>query len=126
MNKLFTRTPLLAFAATLLAFPWAVRGYDNSAAPKTFTGEVTDTICAPAGSHAAMMAKMPSMGPDSAACARQCARMGAKYAVVDNSTKAVYTVDDQSKVQAFAGKKVRVTGTLDGNKINVTDVNQLS
>ena len=125
MNKRFTRTPLLACAAVLLAFPWAVRGHDNSGTPKTFTGEVTDTICAPAGSHAAMMAKMPNMGPDSATCARECAKIGAKYAVVDNSTKAVYTVDDQSKVQAFVGKKVRVTGTLEGNKINVTDVNQL-
>jgi hypothetical protein len=127
MHTQFIRTSSLSFVAALLMFPlWTVSGHSNRATPKTITGEVTDTICAPSGSHAAMIAKMPNMGRDSATCAKQCARIGGKYAVIDDSTKRVYTVEDQSKVQAFAGQKVRVTGTLQGNKINVTDVNQLS
>ena len=126
MQTNLIRTSSLSFVAALLMFPlWTVSGHSNPAAPKTITGEVTDTICAPSGSHAAMMAKMPNMGHDSATCAKQCAQIGGKYAVIDDSTKQVYTVADQSKVEAFAGQKVRVTGTLEGNKINVTEVNQL-
>lgn len=126
MQKHFIRTSLLSLVAALLTFPlWTVSAHNNPATAKTITGEITDTLCAPSGSHAAMMAKMPNMGHDSATCAKQCAQIGGKYAVIDDSTKQVYTVEDQSKVQAFAGQKVRVTGTLEGNKINVTDVNQL-
>lgn len=125
MYKRLIRILLPVSAAALLAIPlWTISG-QNPAAPKTFTGEVTDTICAPSGSHAAIMAKMPNMGKDAATCARECAQIGAKYALVDDSTKQIYSVSDQSKLQAFAGQKVRVTGTVEGNKLLVKDVTAL-
>ncbi len=123
MKNYLIRNPLPTLVAVLLAIPlWAGSRDAGTASSKTFTGEITDTICAPSGSHAAMMAKMPSMGGDSANCTKKCAELGAKYALVDASTKQVYILDGSPKVQAMAGKRVRVTGTVEGNKINVTNV----
>jgi len=116
------RTPRM-FATALLALPLlAVVGQSAQTTPKTLKGEVTDTICAKSGSHDEMMAKMQSMGRDGATCTKKCAELGAKYILYDKDNKTVYDVDNQAKVEAFAGQEVRVTGTLDGNKIKVTDV----
>lgn len=52
--------------------------------------------------------------------------IGANYALYDKANKAVYNLDDQAKVVAFAGRSVRVTGTVDGNKIKITDVKTVS
>jgi hypothetical protein len=51
--------------------------------------------------------------------------MGAQYVLLDEATKQVYTLDDQVKAQALAGHKVRVSGTLSGDKIAVTNVEAL-
>jgi hypothetical protein len=110
----------------LLALPlWTLSAPAGQADPKTFTGEVTDSICAGSGSHDEMMAKMPNMGRDKETCTKQCAQMGAKYVLLDEATKQVYTLDDQVKAQALAGHKVRVSGTLSGDKIAVTNVEAL-
>ena len=53
------------------------------------------------------------MGQDAASCARYCVRnMGGNFILLKNKT-IVYRLDDQAKAEAFAGQKVRVTGTLD-------------
>ena len=122
MTKYFIRNPLSILAAAVLAMPLWAGIRSTSASTKTFTGEVTDTICAPSGSHAAMMAKMPAMGRDSATCTKKCLELGAKYAFVDDSTKTVYILDNPSKVQAMAGHQVRLTGTLEGNRIDIINV----
>ena len=114
---------LFAFGISLLALPlWTLPGSSNQLTSKIFTGEVTDTICAKSGSHDEMMAKMQSMGRDKETCTKKCAELGAKYVLYDEVSKAVYTLDDQSKAQTFAGHRVRVAGTLDGKRIRVTDV----
>ena len=96
----------------LLALPlWTLSAPAGQADPKTFTGEVTDSICAGSGSHDEMT--------------KQCAQMGAQYVLLDEATKQVYTLDDQVKAQALAGHKVRVSGTLSGDKIAVTNVEAL-
>jgi hypothetical protein len=111
------------FAVGLLAFPlWTLSGPSAQPTPRTFTGEVTDAICAKSGSHDEMMAKMQSMGRDKETCTRKCAQLGAKYVLYDEADKAVYNLDNQSKAQTFAGRRVRVAGTLDGKQIRVTDV----
>ena len=75
------------------------------AAPKqTFTGVITDDMCANAD-HKAM-----NMGAD-AACVTECVKAGAKYVLYDG--KAAYTLSDQKTPEKFAAKKVTVTGTLD-------------
>jgi hypothetical protein len=79
-----------------------------SAAPgkQTFTGTITDDMCAKAG-HSQMR-----MGPTDAACTIACIDVhGATYVLYDG--KDVYTLSDQRTPEKFAGQKVRVIGTLD-------------
>jgi hypothetical protein len=73
---------------------------------QTFTGVITDDMCAYTG-HAAM-----KMGPTDAACTRACYDAhGAKYVLLDGKT--VYGLNDQKAPATFAGSKVTITGTLD-------------
>ena len=75
-----------------------------SAAPQTFTGVITDTMC---GKDHAMM----KVSPDSK-CVVECVKgdKNTKYALFDG--KNVYVLSDQKTPEQFAGKKVTVTGTL--------------
>lgn len=73
-----------------------------SAAPSTFTGVVTDTMCG--ADH-----KMMNVQPDSK-CVRECVKAGSKYALLVG--KNVYVLSDQSTPDKYAGQKVKVTGTL--------------
>ena len=73
---------------------------------QTFTGTITDNMCATAG-HAQMR-----MGPTDAECTIACIRAhDAKYVLYDG--KDVYTLSDQQTPEKFAAQKVRVIGTLD-------------
>ena len=73
---------------------------------QTFTGVVTDAMCAN-GNHAQMQ-----MGPTDAECTLACVSgHGAPYVLYDG--KASYTLSDQRTPERFAGKTVKVTGTLD-------------
>jgi hypothetical protein len=79
-----------------------------SAAPgkQTFTGTITDNMCAKAG-HSQMR-----MGPTDAECTVACiSAHGATYVLYDG--KDVYTLSDQQTPEKFAAQKVRVIGTLD-------------
>lgn len=88
--------PTLLAAASVSAAP----------ATQTFTGVITDDMCARAG-HAAMR-----MGPTDAECTTACVMVhGASYVLYDG--KNVYVLSDQQTPEQFAAKKVRVTGTLD-------------
>ena len=72
---------------------------------QTFTGSITDEICA--GSHAPMR-----MGPTDAECTNACILAhSARYALYDG--KNTYILSDQMLPIKLAGQKVRVTGTLD-------------
>lgn len=74
--------------------------------PQTFTGVITDDMCAYTG-HAAMR-----MGPTDAECTRACVSAhDAKYVLLDGKT--VYGLSEQHTPEAFAGAKVTITGTLD-------------
>ena len=73
---------------------------------QTFTGTMTDNICAKAG-HSQMR-----MGPTDAECTIACiSAHGATYVLYDG--KNVYTLSDQRTPETFAAQKVRVIGTLD-------------
>jgi hypothetical protein len=116
----------LALAAVALSLsPAAISGQSSQTTPQTIVGEVTDTMCAPFKSHSGMIAKMPNMGHDASNCARECARIGAKYVLLDNDTGKVYQVDDQAKIAQFAGHRVKVTGTLTASGIKVDDINAI-
>lgn len=89
---------------------------------QTFTGEITDSLCAKTGSHDQMMQDMKSMGRDKASCTAKCIQLGAKYVLFDASKGAVYSLDDQDKAGKLAGHKVRVSGTLKKQSIKVTNI----
>jgi hypothetical protein len=84
------------------------------AAPRVFTGVITDTMCG--ADHSAM-----NVSPDSK-CVRECVKAGAKFALLVGDK--VYTLSDQKTPDQFAGAKVRVTGTLNPatNTIAVTKI----
>ncbi len=48
--------------------------------------------------------------------------MGSKYVLADTAAKKVYNLSDQEKPKQFAGEKVKVTGTLEGDTIKVTSI----
>lgn len=123
MKRTFAPIPLLMAALLLTAPLNKLPGRSGTA--NTFRGEVTDTFCAKNGSHNEMMAKMTSMGRDNETCAKQCTKIGGKYVLYDEVQKRVYKLDDQAKAEAFAGKRVRVSGTLDEDAIRVANVEAL-
>jgi hypothetical protein len=95
------KTIALGFAALTLA------------AAETFTGTVTDNMCAQ--DHSKM-----KMGPDPK-CVTECVKtMNAKYALYDGKT--AYILSDQKTPAKFAGQKVTVTGTLNGKTLKVDQI----
>src|SRR3954454_21861075 len=84
----------------------ALASLSAAPAPRTFTGTITDDMCALAG-HASMR-----MGPTDAECARACVMThGASYVLLDGKT--VYVLSDQKTPDQWAGQRVKVVGTLD-------------
>ena len=102
---------VLLFVATLALTGMAFAAQKSA----TYSGEIMDSHCAMMGDHG---------GKDAKTCTMGCVKGGAKFVLYDASKKAVYQLDDQMKPQAFAGQKVKVTGTLDQatKTIHVTDV----
>jgi len=84
----------------------ALTGLSAAQSPQTFTGVVTDDMCA-MGGHATMR-----MGPTDAECTTACiSAHGATYVLL--AGKDVYTLSDQKAPEKFAAQKVTVVGTLD-------------
>ena len=75
-------------------------------AKQSFTGVITDSICANAN-HSVMR-----MGSTDAECTLACVDAhGATFMLQDG--KNVYLLSDQKTPEKFAGQKVTVVGTLD-------------
>jgi hypothetical protein len=73
---------------------------------QSFAGTITDEMCSNAD-HSQMQ-----MGPTDEACAKACVEdHGVGFVLFDGTN--VYKLSDQRLTERFAGKKVRVTGTLD-------------
>ena len=84
----------------------ALTGLSAAQSSQTFTGTITDDMCARAD-HSQM-----KMGPTDADCVKACvAAHGASYVLFDG--KSVYTLSDQKTPEKFAAQKVTVVGTLD-------------
>ncbi|HEV2491639.1 MAG TPA: DUF5818 domain-containing protein [Terriglobia bacterium] len=82
------------------------------AAQKTFVGSISDSMCG-------LKHMMP--GGDKA-CTLECVKSGAKFVLADEANKKVYQLSDQDKAKDFAGAKVKVTGTLNGDTIEVSSI----
>ena len=90
----------------LIASLLALAALQAAPAKRTFTGTITDSMCADAD-HAAMR-----MGPTDAECTVACIdEHGATYVLYDGRNS--YALSDQRTPAKFAALKVTVTGTLD-------------
>src|SRR5215469_3470059 len=117
LSQISSMFVLILLALSLLAAPGR-----SAETTQTFNGDVTVSICANSGSHEEMMAKMPRMGRDKATCTKQCAELGAKYVLYDQEDEKLYNLDNQANVSTFAGQRVRIAGTLEGNNIIFRDI----
>lgn len=96
---------------------------DKSRAGSTFTGVITDSICARAGSHDEAMRMSKDMGNTAAQCTIACVeQQGAKYVLFDAAKKRIYRLSNQVLPKKFAGQAVKVTGTLKKNEIEVQSI----
>jgi hypothetical protein len=101
----------LLFLAALATLAWAQ-------GKQTFTGIITDSMCAN-GDHAGM-----HMGANDAECTVACVLAhDASYVLFDG--KSAYVLSDQQTPEKLAGKKVTVTGTLDA-KTKVIKVDSIA
>ena len=120
MKSRLVRVSLLLSTGLVAVQLWA--GQLNQGGQQVFTGEVTDTFCAPNKSHDEMINENKTMGRDKQTCAQRCAQIGAKYVLLDASKGTVYQLADQAKAAAFAGMEVRVVGTLEDNQLKIVTI----
>ena len=96
----------LAAAAGLLVLSVFTPIKGQSQSTQTFAGRITDSMCL-TGDHSYMR-----MGSTDAECTAACIDShGALYMLA--AEKEQYGLSDQERPAAFAGQRVRVTGTLD-------------
>ena len=80
-------------------------------ATKSWHGYVTDSKCA-----------MNAKARTDSACVKKCVDGGDKYVLYDTATKKVYQLDPQTMVADHPGHHVSVSGTLDGDTIQVQSI----
>ena len=90
----------------LIAGLLAMASMSAAQGKQTFTGTITDSMCARSG-HASMR-----MGPTDAECTIACIKAHDAFYVLDDG-KDAYTLSDQKTPEKFAAQKVRVVGILD-------------
>jgi len=107
----------------VLAVMWALAAVASTVASAqeatTFYGEISDSQCALnvhslTRSHQEML-KSKSMGGTATECTLYCVKYHGGDFVL-SSKKDVYRLDDQNTAQAFAGKKVKITGKMESHK----------
>lgn len=100
---------------TTLIFVLTLAAGVSFAAPsqQTFVGKISDAMCG---------LKHGMEGQTDAQCTLECVKMGSKFVLADAAANKVYQLSDQKKPEAFAGKKVKITGTLTGDTIEVASI----
>jgi len=84
-----------------------------SALADDFSGYIIDKNCA---------SKKEMRG--NVQCAQSCIKRGAAAVLVTDDDK-IYQLTEQDKAKASAGKKVTVTGKLDGDTISVDSIKEM-
>jgi hypothetical protein len=96
----------IVFATVLLAVGLAFAAGQEG----TWTGVITDTHCGYKANH-------------TAACVNTCVMdKGAKYALANPENGKLYILQPQEKAASLANEKVKVTGTLEGDTIQVKTI----
>src|SRR5713101_3371529 len=96
---------------TMLATALLFLGCMAWAAEKSWVGVVSDSHC---------NAKHAMASDAAASCVAGCVAKGGKYVLVSHGK--VYQVDPQDKFSDFAGKRVKVTGSMSGTAITASAV----
>jgi hypothetical protein len=100
-------------ACVLLAAVVCLNAYSFAGAARKYTGIITDDMCS--GDHKMMG------GTDAAKCTAECVKsMHSKYALQSGSR--TWILSDQKTPEQYAGKKVVVTGTVQGNQLQVSSI----
>ncbi|HEX4605538.1 MAG TPA: hypothetical protein VH724_16170 [Candidatus Angelobacter sp.] len=118
----------LLLALTLLA-SYAF-GKDKAKDTVSLHGAIMDSQCAynvhsNAHSHEWMTKRGVQGATDEESCTQHCVKdMGGSYVLVVK--KDIYKLDDQTKAEQFAGKKVKINGTLDASNhtMHVVDMEE--
>ena len=104
----FWLVTLLLGAALTVSPAFAAKG-------KTFTGTVSDSMCG--AKH--------QMAGDDAGCTRACVSKGSKYALVVGDKVYTLETNDKAALESLdkqAGAKATVTGTVNGDVLEVSSV----
>jgi hypothetical protein len=100
----------LMLAALMLVAGLAFAGGQEG----TWTGVITDTHCGYKAHH-------------TAACVNMCVNdHGAKYALANPDNGKLYIIQPQDKAAPLANETVKVTGTLDGDTIQVKTIEKVA
>ncbi len=87
-------------------------GQQQNNTPLSYTGEIMDSKCAGQGSHNQVMAKE---GVKTAKdCTLLCIKDEGKFVLYSADAKTSFNLDDQDKPREYAGEKVTIVGTYDG------------
>lgn len=78
-----------------------------------WSGWITDEHCGEKGASS-----------EHASCALKCAERGAALVLYNSADKKIYTLSDQDAAKALAGKKVKVVGTAEEDKITVESITE--
>lgn len=116
-SKIDMKTVWLFFLAALV-FTSAAVAKDKDQGVLVLQGEIMDSQCAynvhsTSQSHESMTEK-GVFGRDAKSCTLHCAKdMAGVFVLVVK--KEVYRLDDQSLAELYAGRRVKVSGTLDSS-----------
>jgi hypothetical protein len=99
--------------ATAAVLAMSVASATLAAAPQTWTGQISDAMCAKAGKH---------MGDDPKKCTTECIKGGDKYVLVVD--KKIYAISNQkfADLSKFAGATAVVTGEMKDDTITVSKI----
>ncbi|MGB6597543.1 MAG: DUF5818 domain-containing protein [Candidatus Acidiferrum sp.] len=103
---------ILIFTAISLCGFAARPPQEQNNTPMSFTGELTDNVCAAQHSHDAMIKKEGFKG--SKDCTLGCVKSGGQFVLYAPANNTTYRLDDQEKPSGFAGQRVTIIGTYDG------------
>jgi uncharacterized protein DUF5818 len=106
----------LSVLAALLAAGALVAPVVAAPEPETFVGYISDDMCGL--DHGEM-----GLAAGEEQCTLDCVEdLDAAFVLADREHGKVYGLSDQVRPKAFAGRKVRVTGRLDGDTILVARI----
>ena len=118
-SNIQARAAVLLVAISLLTSYAFSKDKPKDNATVNLHGAIMDSQCAynvhsDAHSHDWMTKRGVQGATDEESCTHHCVKdMGGSYVLVVK--KEVYKLDDQVKAEQFAGKKVKITGTLDAD-----------